>query len=162
MPGIQQWSKNVQVQANPGKRLRYLDASFLTGVAALTGVATINLYAPIGFISRVKIARLKWDPIAGATSGSVAISVASQSTALLTTCSQAWNGGALDYGYGLWMNTPATVLPIDQTAQFLMQNNMVFDENNPLQVYFENKLNVADPGVKKWINLWIEDEKITA
>lgn len=161
MSGIKQWSKNVEVQANPGKRLRFIDASITTPLAAGAAII-VNLYAPPGYITRVKIARIRYDVIGGAASGTTTVQVYINSSALLTTSDVPYNF-VNEYGYGRWtMPAGSAVSPADLTAQFMSQHSMVFDQFNPIQVAFSNKTPVADGGTNKFIFLWVEDEKITS
>lgn len=157
VPGIQQWNKNVQVQANPGKRVRKLDASFATPIASGAS-SLITLYSPAGYISKILNMYLVYPAIAAATAGSKMINLGQGGFGQMDANS-AYNA-ALIYDRYEWVNS-TTKHPADIPSSVIALQNAFFDEANGMAFIFQNNTNQPDGGVMKNLILWLMDEKIS-
>lgn len=160
--GRPEHQKVTQISANPYKTIRKLPLDF-SNVILAGGVQSIDLYAPVGYISKVLNIGFIYNPIAGATSGTLALKV------IAYTNPTSWVGfllgetlysKALWYRYGRFDATVDTQFPEDKTAQFSIIDKIVFDETNKLSIQFYNTTNASDAGSSKVLTLWVQDEKI--
>lgn len=158
MPGLTQFSQNVQVQANPNKRVRYVNASYNTPLAIGQNVITI-IYSPPGYYSRV-IGCLFQYPFFASSAGDKKFSVNSANGSIGVFYAECSFANSIFYRQGRFDGVYTQQWPEDKTSQFLSQEAMVFDEVNGLEIGFTNNTDAPDGGISKSINFWVQDEKI--
>lgn len=157
MSGIQQWSKNVQVAANPSKRivLRTLDFSTAIGVGLSQ---LVNVYAPQGYVSRIIGMFLRYPIIAASTSGFRQISVMAAGGGVSMMQGKSNFGTDLMFQDG-WWKFSTSYTPNDMAAILATFNNLQFDSLSPLQLEFYNGESAADGGSAKVVRIFVVEEK---
>jgi len=168
MAGIKQWNKNVEVAANPSRRIAHYDLTNTTVLTSGQGV-NVDVFAPAGYIAQVVGLSVRYSAPVGATSGKLVFGanmVAENLTTILRFMYAEANFDKyifFEYGrYGKAADATPDLLmyaPRDPAASAEIFKQY-YDENSPLRFSFANLTDVSDAGMNKEIQLWVIEEKI--
>lgn len=160
--GRPEHNKVTQISANPFRRVRKLLLDFTDPIAA-GARKQIDLFSPPGYISRVINLSFFYNPVAGATLGTITVSINSYAN-LVNFVSVMEGTTSFDktvfYRYCRFDDTVVNQEPTDKTAQILIVDKCRFDDLAPLSFVFMNNTDSPDGGSYKALTLTIEDEKV--
>lgn len=161
--GIEEYTKQIIVQSNPGMRVSFIDATSVAVIPA-GGSAFVDILSPIGYIAQVKNMYITFPKIGSTLSGSQKITGWS-GNGLIPVFENSVPYNATDgptYMYGEFPITPnLTQKPSDPVAAYLMPSSIYYDEDSSFRVTFTNSTDRSDEGFPKTIRLWVLEQKIS-
>lgn len=137
--GRKQFESVVAMAAK--KKMTLADFSETLSLAAGTGKG-YEIFAPVGFIAKVKSMYLAFGGIAGATSGSHVCAIGSSSLLYVTRAESAYNQ-SLRWYYNNWDAANISALPASLDVQSKILDSLVFDDKVPLRIGYTNSTNAA-------------------
>lgn len=163
--GRKQHEKVTVIGAYPGKRVRMIKNSYAPGEVSIPAgqSLSVDVYAPVGFISQTKALLLQWYFFSGATTGFKHVQVVQAGLEIGMLLGRQ-NVGTnfskeLYYRYGRFESCDE-MMPATEDAQIKAQEMIIFDDKTPVTVKFYNATNVAE-NVAKRFNFWVQEEKVT-
>lgn len=159
--GKPQFESQVQIAAVSSKKIVVVHVEKTTAIAA--GTSEVNtVYSPENTVSKVLAARLVWENVAGATSGTKTINTGMELGSAYGTMGMSRIDGAynsyLKYDQGE-ITGQSQFYPNDLAGYTAQIQNTTFDENRGMTVTFINNTNASSAAVRKY-TLVVEQEVI--
>jgi hypothetical protein len=160
MTGINQWNQNVEVQANPGKRITSYQEYF-SDVILAGGTHELEVFSPPGYISRIVNMVLTYPVFVGGTTGTKGIVCSVFTGNITVTYASCPYNIQLDFQAGQW-NGATSQTPEDDILVLKLIQGTQFDEDNGFKITFSNSTDASDGGILKGMDLVVIEEKIGA
>jgi hypothetical protein len=169
--GRREHQKVTVIGAYPSLSAVMLGGSYAMPIGAGQDFTT-NIVAPEGHIGRIKGLSVGFPSVAGATSGSIGISLLAGNDYAIGLGYGEKNephqagahlNGDLIYKHGMWFNADNQVYPVSQDVQHSLWHDYPIDDQYGVRVVFRNFTNVLSPGTaSKYIWVWVELEKVVS
>jgi hypothetical protein len=101
------------------------------------GSETVEVYAPVGSIYNVKLARVYCIAPSG-TSGNHSFKIQSVGNSMTAIYGESTSGSELNFNYSQWVAADSTQQPSDSAAQALQEKKLMATENNPITTTYNN------------------------
>jgi hypothetical protein len=146
----------IIVASAPRKNIKKIDLTFSTQLLAGEQV-NIDVYAPIGKVSRTEMILTYYPSIATATAGTKFMALYGGSADFGVVYLEGAFNASLWYRYGEFENATVSK-PTQLINQLLAQKDITFDSAQALRFQVKNNTDVADGGVGKTCRLWVVEE----
>lgn len=158
--GLAEFQTVIVANANPAINVAAILINN-TDPIAVNGSVRVDVFAPAGHIGRVNNMLISWDNAVG-TTGSKEISVNGAAGNFgMFSAVHPYNAAVL-FSAGEWTPAPTSQKPAGGGMPLVaMMKGVCYDDQNALQVFFNNKTDAADGGTMKTVRVWAEEEKVT-
>lgn len=155
--GVQEYTKQMIVQANLFRQINTVTSSFSTALAA-GETKTIYVYAPAGFMSRIVAAKIFFPKVPAATAGNISflITAASANIGILQASSADWTTD-IEYDFG---EVIASTSKPSLASQPKIFDELWLTENSYIRIQLTNNTNASDGGTSKIIVFRMLDERL--
>lgn len=159
--GYPQFTQNIIVTSNISKKTQKLSGDFSAEIQN-NQQAQASIYAPAGYVGKAVQIYLAYNPVAG-SAGTFQIDLFEggiYGSGLLRMTATGGSSQIFYYDHGEWNGSNVTSNPADASAIYLAQQELYFDDTNPLVANFINRSGQADGGVSKQFEIWAVLEKV--